>query len=270
MKWFRLYDTVLDDPKVQRLKPELFKAWINLLCIASKKDGQIPVDPDDLGFMLRCDPETAEHWLVDLIDAGLIELRPDHATPHQWDEYQYVSDSSTERVRAFRERKKTPNGGPDPDPKGGKQHETFHETLRSVSHETKRNALESESESESEKESQSRAHTRARPTDRLEIKLLEKTVALFGRDSAKLGRIMSGATQSRAGPEAYLNGVLAREAVPRSAPIAQPYVFVEEGTSAWTAWCKHRGVGSMASRIKGGRVGAFFASAWPPEMEKSA
>jgi hypothetical protein len=33
--WFRVYDDVVDDPKVQRLEPSLFKALINLWCLTS-------------------------------------------------------------------------------------------------------------------------------------------------------------------------------------------------------------------------------------------
>ena len=35
-QWLRLYDDVLDDPEVQRLPPDLFKHWVNLLCLANK------------------------------------------------------------------------------------------------------------------------------------------------------------------------------------------------------------------------------------------
>jgi hypothetical protein len=39
MKWLRLYSDVVSDPKVQRLPGEKFKAWVNLLCVASQHDG---------------------------------------------------------------------------------------------------------------------------------------------------------------------------------------------------------------------------------------
>ena len=51
-RWFRFYDEALDDPKVQRLAPHLFKTWINLLCLASKEDGTMPSN-DDIAFRLR-------------------------------------------------------------------------------------------------------------------------------------------------------------------------------------------------------------------------
>ena len=33
--WFRAYNGIIDDPKVQRLAPHFFKGWICLLCLAS-------------------------------------------------------------------------------------------------------------------------------------------------------------------------------------------------------------------------------------------
>jgi len=32
-QWFRMYAEVLDDPKVQRLSGDEFKAWVNILCL---------------------------------------------------------------------------------------------------------------------------------------------------------------------------------------------------------------------------------------------
>ena len=42
MSWFRVHDDLVDDPKVQRLAPELFKALINLWCLASQNRGILP------------------------------------------------------------------------------------------------------------------------------------------------------------------------------------------------------------------------------------
>ncbi|NIX78220.1 hypothetical protein [Microvirga terricola] len=36
-RWFRFYDAVLDDLKIQKLSPHIFKAWVN-----SGRFGQLP------------------------------------------------------------------------------------------------------------------------------------------------------------------------------------------------------------------------------------
>ena len=46
-RWFRVYDDLVDDPKVQRLDPSLFKALINLWCLTSANGGVLPpIDVD--------------------------------------------------------------------------------------------------------------------------------------------------------------------------------------------------------------------------------
>lgn len=117
--WFRAYSEALDDPKVQRLHPTLFKAWFNLLCLASQHDGVLPSN-DDIAFRLRVSAQDAQGYIDELIFAGLIDIRPDGSrTPHNWETRQFVSDTSTERVRKHRKQKNKTSGNAD---------ETFHET----------------------------------------------------------------------------------------------------------------------------------------------
>lgn len=117
-RWFRMYDELLDDPKVQRLSGDDFKAWVNILCLASRKDGALP-PVEDIGFALRIDARKASTMVKRLVDAGLLDQDGDRFTPHGWNARQYKSDVSTDRVKAFRKRKKGVAGNGD---------ETFHET----------------------------------------------------------------------------------------------------------------------------------------------
>lgn len=95
-RWFRFYNDSINDPKVQLLAPDMFKHWINMLCIASKNDGVIP--QDGLAFMLHaaaCQVETA---IQELIRVGLIEyatVRGDTClTPHGWFSRQFRWDAT--------------------------------------------------------------------------------------------------------------------------------------------------------------------------------
>jgi hypothetical protein len=99
-RWFRMYDCVLDDPKVQRLPGDLFKTWVNLLCVASRNDGQLP-NAADLAFMLRMSDDAISTALRRLVDVGLID-DGEKLSPHNWDQRQFKSDVSTERVKRFR------------------------------------------------------------------------------------------------------------------------------------------------------------------------
>jgi len=110
-RWFRLYDELLDDPKVQHLPPQDFKSWINLLCLASKNGGRLP-SIDHIAFALRETPDAVSTLLERLLNGGLIERRSGgadgaHYAPNKWNERQYKSDTSTPRVKRFRERSKS-------------------------------------------------------------------------------------------------------------------------------------------------------------------
>ena len=100
-RWFRIYDEVLDDPKVQRLPPVIFKTWINVLCAASRHSGAVP-NLQDLAFMLRRDEAELADEIDQLVTAGLIDDFDGNATPHNWNGRQFQSDTSTERVQRYR------------------------------------------------------------------------------------------------------------------------------------------------------------------------
>jgi hypothetical protein len=104
-RWFRFYDDAVNDPKVQRLEPKLFKAWVNLLCLASKNDGWFPAI-DDVAFSLRVSEEEAGQMVDGLISSGLVDEIDGRCAPHNWHERQYKSDSSAERVKRFRDKKR--------------------------------------------------------------------------------------------------------------------------------------------------------------------
>jgi hypothetical protein len=102
-RWFRVHDDLVDDPKVQRLEPSLFKALINLWCLTSSNGGALP-PVDEIAFKLRMKTEKVQRVLAELRTAGLIDEDERGARPHNWDERQFKSDVSTSRVKRFRER----------------------------------------------------------------------------------------------------------------------------------------------------------------------
>lgn len=100
-RWFRFYNDAVNDPKVQRLPPEIFKLWINVLCLASANAGRIP-DLVDTAFSLRMAEKDAESGMSVLENSGLVDRDEFGLKPHNWDARQFKSDSSTERVKRFR------------------------------------------------------------------------------------------------------------------------------------------------------------------------
>lgn len=122
--WFRLYNTLVDDPKVQQLPEALFKALINVWCIASQNDGVLPSNAN-IAYKLRVKPEKAAEYVTKLVSAGLVDNVDGTFVPHNWDSRQFQSDSSTERVKRHRNKKRNVSGNVSVN-----EHETAIETDR--------------------------------------------------------------------------------------------------------------------------------------------
>lgn len=110
-RWWRAYDEALHDPKLQRLSPALFKAWFNLMCIASKNGGVLP-STGEIAFELRMSEHSAAAALAGLAAKGLIDTRADgRFEPHNWGGRQFQSDvtdpTNAERQRRYRNARKT-------------------------------------------------------------------------------------------------------------------------------------------------------------------
>jgi hypothetical protein len=104
--WFRYYDESLNDAKVQTLAPQVFKIWVNSLCLAStngEPNGTLGT-LEDVSFALRETAEAVSLAYNSLRDKGMVAT--DGETFHivQWKKRQYKSDTSTSRVREYRKR----------------------------------------------------------------------------------------------------------------------------------------------------------------------
>lgn len=106
LPWFRLYHRMIDDEKLRLLAFEDRWHFVALCCL--KADGLLDEDRTPLwgrkvavklGVQLRELDEISRRLNeVGLIDAAM--------NPVAWDELQYKSDNSTQRVRAYREKQK--------------------------------------------------------------------------------------------------------------------------------------------------------------------
>jgi len=101
--WFRFYNGAVNDPKVQRLPPTLFRFWVNVLCLASANAGTLPA-LEDMEFTLRISANQLSEFIGKLVSSGLLEQNGETFQPHNWNVRQFKSDGSTERVKRFRER----------------------------------------------------------------------------------------------------------------------------------------------------------------------
>lgn len=113
-RWWRAYETAVDDPKLQQLPLDLFRAWFNLLCLASGFRGILP-PISIVAFKLRLTEVKAAELITRLVMAGLIDQKPDGSfEPHNWNRRQFVTVDVTPakdpdaaiRSQRYRDRKR--------------------------------------------------------------------------------------------------------------------------------------------------------------------
>lgn len=107
LPWFRLYHEAIDDPKLKLLHFEYRWHYIALLCC--KAQGILENENDELRRrMVAAKMDLSLTQLEDIIwtlaEIDLVD--PDTMQPLAWDDRQFKSDSSTERVQKYREKQK--------------------------------------------------------------------------------------------------------------------------------------------------------------------
>ena len=118
--WFRMYSEVLSDCKMDRAASlsglshmEVLGAWTGLLCLASDSPVRgfllltesMPLTQPEIAEYVGTDTETMDAALAAFERLGMLSLDANGVYAIcQWAGRQYESDTSTERVRKFRER----------------------------------------------------------------------------------------------------------------------------------------------------------------------
>lgn len=110
-RWFRMYDDIVNDPKVLCLSSDTLRwQWVALLCIASKNGGVLPA-VTHVAITLRLVPHRAAAVLAELCAAGLLDKNDDGTfIPHNWDGRQYKSDvtdpTAAQRMKRYRDNRR--------------------------------------------------------------------------------------------------------------------------------------------------------------------
>jgi len=106
MKWFRLYDEIVDDPKIMRLNETLRWRYIAVLCCINKYErttNRLPSD-NELTFHLRLSEKDLDETLTTLLRQKLIQKDKHGYYSKAFKNRQYESDNITARVQRFRQR----------------------------------------------------------------------------------------------------------------------------------------------------------------------
>lgn len=100
--WFRMKNDLVKNPLIVSLDETDRWRYVGALCIACENMNDLITD-DEMAYLLSISEAEWVATKTQLIDRGLFtELNQ----PPDWDEFLKKSDSSTARVRAYRERKK--------------------------------------------------------------------------------------------------------------------------------------------------------------------
>lgn len=111
-KWFRFYSDAMRNPKVAKLSDREFRLWVQVLAVASENEGRIP-SAEDLKHVLNARLDHLLTGLKRLISAGLIDQLDVGYEPHNWNKFQYKSDTSTDRVKKHRAERNVSETPPD-------------------------------------------------------------------------------------------------------------------------------------------------------------
>jgi hypothetical protein len=103
--WIRLYTSVLNDPKILVLPDSLFRFWVNCLLTCGLSGDYLPV-PSRLKILMRISERQVIANLKSLEKFALVEETPDGFRMHDWQEHQYDSDFSRDRMKRHRDGQK--------------------------------------------------------------------------------------------------------------------------------------------------------------------
>jgi hypothetical protein len=131
--WFRFYSEFEDDPKVVRMSEPMQLRLVKVFCSHCK---EVTMSEDDRAFKWHISEEELAATKALFIEKGFID---ENWTPLNWNKRQYISDSSTDRTRRYRERKRTSQ----------ERHSDGHVT-EPVTTVTKCDALEADTEADTE------------------------------------------------------------------------------------------------------------------------
>ncbi len=103
--WFRLYSEFAHDPKVQMLSEAMQRRYVMLMCLRCSETLET-LHETEIAFQLRLSAEELDETKKLFISKNFIDK---HWNLLNWDKRQFVSDSSTMRVRKYRDKKKQPS-----------------------------------------------------------------------------------------------------------------------------------------------------------------
>jgi hypothetical protein len=107
MQWFRVYNEILDDPKIAKMDGETFRCFIYLLAVISEQEseGILNMRVEDAAWRLRISPELLSNAITYMIDNKIIRKDKNRIIIINWNKRQFSSDDVSKRVKRYREKR---------------------------------------------------------------------------------------------------------------------------------------------------------------------
>jgi hypothetical protein len=107
MQWFRVYNEILDDPKVAKMDGETFRCFIYLLAISSEQetDGIIDMSISDISWRIRIPINTLEAAIAYFLENNILKKENGSFIITNWKKRQFASDNSANRVLKYRNKR---------------------------------------------------------------------------------------------------------------------------------------------------------------------
>lgn len=106
MKWFRFYHEAYKNPKIKRMRPELFKFWVQLLCVASDSPDRGTIESaDHLACAMGLRLPLVDRLTRELAASNLLVISASGSlTPYHWSERQPDGDDAAKRKKNYRDK----------------------------------------------------------------------------------------------------------------------------------------------------------------------
>lgn len=101
MDWFRLYHEFSTDPKVQMMPEAYQRRLVMLFCF--RCNSETPLTDEEISFQLRIPSDEWASTKIEFVKRGFVDQSNNIIN---WNERQYISDGSNERVKKYREKRK--------------------------------------------------------------------------------------------------------------------------------------------------------------------
>jgi len=112
MQWFRVYNEILDDPKIAKMDGETFRCFIYLLAVVSEQEteGVLEMSVEDVAWRLRVSQDMLSQSITYMVNNKIIKKEKNKIIIINWSKRQFSSDDVSTRVKRFRKKQRNVTG----------------------------------------------------------------------------------------------------------------------------------------------------------------